>query len=179
MEKFKLRLNQAGSILTRRKSGATRLRLTRGQAMVEFAMTLGLFFLVLFAVIDYGWLLFAQMNIQQAVQDGGRYASTGDFKTGSSGKSIGRILSIEETIQNEISIPGVDTTKLQVSSMNSKGVVTSGSAGGPGDVVTVTLVTPMSLLAPLNFFGSFFPSSYAFTSSATFKNEPFDPANTN
>ena len=49
--------------------------------MMEFAMVLPLFFLILFAIIDYGWILFAQMNIQQAVQDGGRYASTGDFKT--------------------------------------------------------------------------------------------------
>ena len=116
--------------------------------MLQFAMVLPLFFLVLFAVIDYGWLLFAQMNIQQAVQDGGRYASTGNFKTDTSGKSIGRIKSIEQTIQNEVSIPGVDTTKLQVSSVNSKGVVSVGSAGGPGDVVTVTLVTPMSPLVP-------------------------------
>jgi len=146
---------------------------------VEFAMTLGLFFMVLFGIIDYGWILFAQMNIQQAVQDGGRYASTGDFKTDTSGKSIGRINSIEQTIQNEISIPGVDTTKLQISSVNSNGVVTNGSAGGPLDVVTLTLVTPLSLLAPLNFFGTFFPAKYAYTSSATFKNEPFNPANTN
>ena len=107
MEKFNRRLDQADSILTFGKSGAKKLRLTRGQAILQFAMVLPLFFLVLFAVIDYGWLMFAQMNIQQAVQDGAVTLHR-DFKTDTSGKSIGRIESIEQTIQNEVSIPGVD-----------------------------------------------------------------------
>jgi Flp pilus assembly protein TadG len=176
-------------------SDASGRRLTRGQTAVEFAIVSALFFFILLAVIDYGWLMFAEMNIQQAVDDGGRYASTGQ-ESGSGD----RITSIISTIQNEISVPNVNVASsisicssppgtqgtacscsssadLCYNSTTDKG--NASAAGGPQSVVTITLTTPLSLLAPLSFFGQFFPSSgYNFTSSATFTNEPFSPSTT-
>jgi Flp pilus assembly protein TadG len=161
------------------KSGASGFELTKGQTFVEFAMVAALFLLLLFAVMDYGWLMFAQMNVQQAIQDGGRFASTGNHSTDSSGNNLSRINSIIQVVQNEVSVPGVNPQNLQISSVSgTTGATTVGSAGGPGDTVTLTLVTTLPLFTPL--IGQFFPArGYTFTSSATFKNEPFDPANTN
>ena len=72
MGKFKgRRLDETGRILSR-KSWASRFGSAKGQDMVEFAMVASLFFLLLFAVMDYGWLMFAQLNVQQAVDEIGR-----------------------------------------------------------------------------------------------------------
>jgi Flp pilus assembly protein TadG len=142
-----------------------------------------LFFLLLFAIMDYGWLMFSQMNVQQAIDDGGRYASTGQ----ASGGSGTRISSIISAIQNEVSVPGVDTSKLSICSVPPGGTTaacydsanpggTAGAAGGPGFTVTLKLVTTLPLLTPL--LGRFFPGGYTFTSSTTFQNEPFDPSQT-
>lgn len=153
----------------------------KGQAMAEFAIVASLFFLLLFAAIDYGWLMFAQMNVQQAVQDGGRYASTGNHLPNPSdpNQNLSRIQSIIDTIQSEVNVPGVNAQNLQVSSVSSAtGVTTNGSPGGPGDTVTVTLVTSLPVLTPM--VASLFSGGvYTFTSSASFKNEPFDPSQTN
>jgi len=180
---------QTGSMQTV-KSRGSRFGLTKGQTMVEFAMVTPLFFLLLFSVIDYAWLLFAQMNVQQAVDDGGRYASTGQESDGTGS----RISSIISTVQNEISVPGVNASNLQICSVppgTTPGTGTplcynsttdsgnTGAAGGPQYIVTLTLTTTLPLLAPLGFLGQFFPNAgYTFTSSSTFLNEPFNPSTT-
>jgi Flp pilus assembly protein TadG len=148
----------------------------KGQTMAEFAMVVPLFFLLLFGVMDYGRLFFIQMNLQQAVQDAGRFASTGNHlpDPNKANQNLSRIQSIIATVQNEAAgVPGVNPQDLQVSSLQGG----SNSAGGPGDTVTISLTTNLPLMTPM--IGFFFPNgAYTFTSSATFKNEPFDPSNT-
>jgi Flp pilus assembly protein TadG len=181
MEKFNhLKLDEAGPIL-RLTSGASRFGSMKGQTMFEFAIVVPLFFLLLFGVMDYGRAFFVQMNLQQAIQDGGRFASTGNHLPDpkNPGQNFSRVASIIATVQNEaVAMPGVSASNLQISSINAGGVISSGSAGGPGDTVTVSLITNLPLMTPM--IGHFFPNgAYTFTSSATFKNEPFDPSNTN
>jgi Flp pilus assembly protein TadG len=164
-------------MVTSLKPRASRFGLGKGQAMVEFAMVASLFLLMLFAIVDYGWVFFAQMNIQQAVDDGGRYASTGQETAAGA-----RITSIENVILNEISVPGVSASDILICSglggcSSTKGNL--GAAGGPLDTVTITVTVPMQFLAPLHFLGFSTPSTgYTITSTSTFKNEPFSPANT-
>ncbi len=50
--------------------GAPIFGLAKGQSAVEYAFVVTLFFLVIFAIMDYGWLMFAKLNVQQAVDDG-------------------------------------------------------------------------------------------------------------
>ena len=50
---------------------------------------------MLFAIVDYGWIMFAQMNVQQAVDDAGRYASTG--QESSAGSRISSIINVIQT----------------------------------------------------------------------------------
>jgi len=149
----------------------------KGQAMTEFAMVSLLFFVILFAIVDYGWAFFAKMNIQQAVDDGGRYASTGQETS-----SGARLTSIDNVILNEISIPGVTASDIVICSDLGGCSTTSGNAGaagGPLDTVTITLTFPMSLLAPVGLLANLFPSlTYTLVSKSTFKNEPFSPTTT-
>jgi Flp pilus assembly protein TadG len=46
----------------------------RGQALVEFAMVLPIFLLVLSAVCDFGFLLFQRMSVINAAREGARAA---------------------------------------------------------------------------------------------------------
>ena len=51
---------------------------TTGQAMVEFLLVAPLFFFLIFAVFDFGHLFLVQMEVENAVQEAGRFASTGN-----------------------------------------------------------------------------------------------------
>jgi Flp pilus assembly protein TadG len=181
------------------KSGASRFSLTGGQSTVEFAMVGIVFFLMIFAIMDYGWIMFAQMNIQQAVDDAGRYASTGQSTQVAPGA---RMQSIIGVIQTEMKVPlsswnlsicsvppGSTTSSCYTSNNNSptQNSASNGSAGGPGSTVTISLSANLAMLVPLNFVGPLFghnagmkvfPSGYSFTSSATFRNESFNPSAT-
>ena len=180
-----------------RKSEASRFSSAMGQSSVEFAMVGIVFFLMLFAIMDYGWIMFAQMNVQQAVDDAGRYASTGQESAANS-----RISSIINVIQTEMkvplnswnlsicSVPAGSTTSSCYSSNNSnptQGSSGNGDAGGPESTVTITLTANLKMLVPLDFVGplfghnagmKIFPSGYTFTSSSTFRNESFNPSTT-
>ncbi len=153
----------------------------RGQALLEFSLVAMLFFLLAFAAIDFCWLLFNQMSMQNAVRAACRYASTGDYITSpTTGTSIGRVNSITQILQQ--AAVGTNIQSIVISSVaggtcNSSGLPL-GCAGGPGDTVTVKAVCGVPLLT--NVFGSFFTGdTFNFTVSATFKDEPFPSAQTN
>jgi Flp pilus assembly protein TadG len=150
-----------------------RLGSTKGQTMLEFALVAPLFVFLVFAVIDFGRMFFVQMNLQNAVLEAGRFASTGNHlpDPNNPGQTLSRVASIIATAQQ--AALGASITNIQISSLNGG----SGSAGGPGDIVTVSLTTSLELLTPM-VARYFLNGAYTSTSSATFKNEPFPPGNT-
>jgi len=166
------------------KSDALRRRLTKGQSAVEFAIVATLFFLLLFAVLNYGYIFFAQMNVQQAIDEGGRFASTGNHVTVVTGgvpTTLSRLQSIINTIQGDLSVPGINVqSNLVVCSATGGCSNTGGSApaGGPEDTVTLTLTTSLPLFTP-GLAALFAGGVYTFTASTVFKNEPFNPSQTN
>jgi Flp pilus assembly protein TadG len=147
----------------------------RGQTLVEFALVSMSFFLLAFALIDFSWLLFNQMNMQDAVREAGRYAATGQHlpDPNNPGNSLSRIASITQTL-NSLKV-GANIDSLVISSANG-GV---GSAGGPSDTVTIKAQCDLPLLTTAigKFFGS--DNKFHFTVSSTFKNEPFPSSETN
>lgn len=172
MEKIKLRTaDEAGPVLPP-KGRAYRLSSMRGQSMVEFALVLPVFFFLIFAVMDFGRIFLMQMNLQQAAGEAGRFASTGNHLPDPDhpGQYLSRVNSIIAEAQQSAL---VKISSVQISSL-AGGV---GSAGGPGDTVTISFTTNLPLMTPI--IARLFPNrTYTFTSSATFKNEPFSPGNT-
>jgi len=168
------KINHKGRLSTVRKAfRSDRPGSIRGQAMLEFALVAPLFFFLIFAVIDFGRMFFVQMNLQSAVQEAGRFASTGDHlpDPNNPGQTLSRIASIIATAQQ--AAYGANLTNIKISSANGG----PNSAGGPGDIVTVSLTSSLPLMTPL--VGRYFPNgAYTFTSSATFKNEPFPSGET-
>ena len=156
--------------LTFRASGFGSMR---GQTMVEFALVLVIFLFLIFAVIDFGRLFFVQMEVQHAVHEAGRFASTGNHlpNPNNPGQNLSRANSIIATAEQGVG--GMDISGIQISTLGGG----TGSAGGPGDTVTISLTTNLTLMTPM--VSRLFPNGqYTFTSSTTFKNEPFSPNNT-
>jgi hypothetical protein len=71
--------------------------------------------------------------------------------------------------------PGFNFNSISISSVNGG----AGSAGGPGDIVTISITTGVPMLTPI--IAPFFPpkGTYNFTVSVSFKNEPFPPGQAN
>lgn len=149
-------------------NGRVRLRgWKKAQAALEFAIVAPIFLFLLFAIVDFGRMFFLQMDMQNALDEAGRFASTGNVLPGASGANLTaqRISSILEVAQQ--AAVGANITSIQISSVGGG----SGNPGGPGDTVTLSLTTSLQL-TPI--VGKFFPNgAYTFTASTTFKNEPF------
>jgi Flp pilus assembly protein TadG len=148
------------------------LRSRSGQSLVEFALVAPLFFLLVFGITDFGRLFFTQETLQFALREAGRYAVTGQHMANPLGGSLSRVASIKAIAQQKAI--GIDVSKITVSS---DGV--NDFAGNPGDTVVVSLTTNLKLITPMigRFFG---PSqTYTFTVQTAFRNEPFDPGQTN
>src|ERR1700674_2134342 len=97
------------------KHRAYRLPSLSGQTMVEFAIVVPLFFFLILAVLDFGRMFFLQMNVQQAVDEAGRFASTGnhlpDLKN--PGQNLSRVNSIIAEAQRTALVP---ISSVQISS---------------------------------------------------------------
>lgn len=148
------------------------MRSCRGVNLLEFALVLMFFFTLIFCLFDFCWLLFAEMNMQDAVREAGRYASTGQHVTSPSGSTLSRNDSITQVLHSlDVS---ANITSVNISSVSGG----AGSAGAPGDTVTIQAVCSLPFLT--GFIRPFFGGSnaFTFTVSSTFKNEPFPPSQT-
>lgn len=151
-----------------------RFRSEEGASLVEFALTSLVFFFLLFAVFDFGHLFFVEMDVQNALQEAARYGSTGNHLPDpkNAGQSLSRVTSIINTLENDAF--GVNISNIQVSSLNGG----SGSAGGPGDMMTVSTTVSMTMMTPL--IAQLFPNGQlTYVASVTIMNEPFPSSQTN
>ena len=157
----------ASSRVTNRLSGVS------GNAIIEFALVFPLFLYMMCGIADMARIFYVETTLQNAVRAGGRYASTGNHQPDPqhSGQTLNRVQSIN-LITQQAAI-GLSTGALQVSSAQGG----SGSAGGPGDTVTLTLSSPVRLLTPIvaNFFNN---GSYTVSVTSSYRNEPFPPSQT-
>jgi len=167
---------QPGTPLT--SAARDRFKSMRGQTLLEFALVVPIFFMLVCAVVDFGHVFYLQMTLQNAVQQAGRFAITGNHLADPKkpGTNLSRVNSIIATAQQ--AAPGLSFSNISISSKNAKGTVTNNSAGNPGDMVTVSLTTTAPLVTPM--IARFFPGGgYTFTVSVTFMNEPFPPGQAN
>jgi Flp pilus assembly protein TadG len=158
-------------------------RSEEGQSLVEFALAIVVFMFLVFAIFDFGHLFFVEMDVQNAIQEAARYGSTGQSLPDpkNPGNNLSRITSIIDTLKNDAM--GVQFSSIQVTSATSSGVPVTNSTGGPsaggrGDLLTVTATVNMPLMTPL--IARMFPNGqYTFTANATVLNEPFPSSQVN
>lgn len=151
-------------------------RSERGQTLVEFAFCASLFILFLFAVIDYGFLFYTKMTLQNAVRSAGRYAITGNCMSGNcyDNQNSGNRL---QTILNKVREYsfGLNPTVTVACTGSCSGSYGSGgnNAGGPGDTVRITASYVFKPIVLRRFFPG---GVYTVTCSSSYKNEVFPPA---
>jgi len=148
-----------------------------GQSLAEVAISLSLLVVIALAAMDFGYLFCTKLTLQNAVRQAGRYAVTGQCVTNSNGScSLTRYNSIVQTLQDTSlgMLGGTNASDISISCTNEGGGCPN-SAGGPGDLVTISVSYPYSFLSPL--LASFFPNhAYTIKVGAAFTNEPFPPA---
>ena len=144
-----------------------------GQTLVEVAISLSIFLLLVLATMDFGHLFSTKLTLQNAVRQGGRYAITGQCITGSDGTcSQSRYDSIIQTVETA-ALGMLNSSDINITCTPNGGGCPN-RAGGPGDIVTITVTYPYHFMTgPI---GAFFPgNSYTVKVSSTFTNEPFPP----
>lgn len=106
-----------------------------GQAMVEFALILPIFLLILCGIIDFGWLFYNQLSLNNACREGARYAVV---NTADNADTQAIINHIENSEIHVFANDGVDIT------------VTYSSPGDPtaGDI-TVNMSADISFFTPV------------------------------
>lgn len=155
------------------------LRGDSGGAMVETALCAAIFITFMFATINFGYLFYTRVTLQNAVRQGARYAITGNCTSGTcfNGASGDRLTSIIQVVQNysfnlNPTITVSCVTGISTCPSYAGGTGTTENAGGPGDTVQVSA---QYTFAPV-FLKNIFPSGgYTYTVSAVFKNELFQP----
>jgi len=140
--------------------------------LVEFALILPLFLLLMFALIDLGRYYWIRETVEAAIRLAGRYAVTGQSMSGMS-----RVNSVKRVAQNALGpLYSLNTTTITVSSspvgQNPKGG-TSGFAGYGGENVTIEIDTRLGFFTPgiARYFGP--NGSNTLVEIVTFRNESF------
>src|SRR5258706_11081330 len=126
---------------TRRRADAVH---RSGLSAVETALALPIFLLLLFGIVDLGRVVFAHMTLQHAVREAGRFAVTGRSLRGMDGEHP-RYDSIAKIVVEDSQPFDLTASDVLISSVSGG----QGSAGGPGDRVTIGVAYPVHLITPL------------------------------
>ena len=135
---------------------------TRGQALVEFALLLPVFLLLLVVAVDFGRLFFTYIQINNAAREGANYAIHDPTNTlAIKNQAIG-----EKNGQAQV---GENAINLATSCANEFGVsipcsMAEGGAGS-GSTITVTVNEPFKFLTPV--IGAILGNTIQMNASAT------------
>lgn len=151
----------------------------KGQTLIEFALVAPLLFVLLFAIVDLGWMFYVNLTMQHAVREGTRYAVTGRSDLGASRRDalIEKIRNASDGLYDKnLHVPKEPRIAVlapeRVNFGNYTGTATAGDPGGQNDIILVSLTYTCPLLTPVltPFIAG---GQYTFTVSSTMTNEPF------
>ena len=136
---------------------------SRVQALVEMAMILPLFVLLLLITIDFGRVYFSFIQINNAAREGANYAAvdpgnTPLIQTAANQETDAQRQNGETALQLVIVCKDPAGTVIACSTAKNLG-------SGPGNTVTVTVNEPFSFLTP--FMNNFWGNSFTMSTSAT------------
>lgn len=146
-----------------------------GQALVEIAFSLGIFLLLVWGTIEFGTMYSTKVTLQNAVRQAGRYAITGQCVETAGSCSETRYNSIITSLEGASDglITSGNVGDISIVCTNLGGGCPTG-AGGPGDLVVITVTYPYKFLTgPIS---KFFPSGYTIKVSSSVTNEMFPPS---
>lgn len=124
-------------------------RRNRGQSLVEFALVVPLFILMLFGLIDLGRYVYATNAMNQATREAARVGSVQGWAQDCGGASS-RTVCIQNTTNGRM--VGVPTTTVSSSCSRTVGtgpITVTADNCQPGDVLSVQASTSFSMLTPV------------------------------
>jgi hypothetical protein len=152
----------------------------KGTTVVEFAVVVPLFFLLIFGIIDFGWYFFVEHTLQYATREGMRLALVGRKLMDENGNSMSREASIIKTIKDNASL-AVNPSSLSIHIFPIGGDYNDPEnwenfdpdAGDPGSYMRVKTRYTYNFLTPL--IGAFFTGGNTLVEAqGTYRNELFD-----
>jgi Flp pilus assembly protein TadG len=147
----------------------------RGVAVVEFAFAAILFFTVLFAIVDFSYLFFANLTMQHAVREGARYAVTGQsgLDPTPQGTAQDRCdAAVQRIREQSMGLYDRMTPTVVFKTVNADGSITPVACTSANQIIVISVTCDLPLLT--SFLQPFFANGkYTFTAGATMKNEAF------
>jgi Flp pilus assembly protein TadG len=143
-------------ILTQRRS-LRRSKRGRGQALVEFALVIPVFLLVLSGILDFGFLLYSRMTVINAAREGAHAVITLIGPTTTTTiptKAQDRVISSASGSGMGLTTGQVAVTCVAIKTSGSCNF-TSASGAQSGDAVSVTVTYPYKSFFPLLFGTTF------------------------
>ena len=146
--------------------------------MLETALSMSFFLLLIMAIFDFSYMTYVKMALQNSVRQAGRYAITGQCIMGDDGScTLTRYNSVVKTLK-DYSVGLINDSNVgsyaSISCSNHGGGCPNG-AGGPNDIVTIEVNYPYPFITPL--ISQFFTShAYLIRIHTAFTNEPFPPS---
>lgn len=111
---------------------------TRGQSLVEFALTLPIFLLVVFGLIDLGRAVYVNNSLAEAARDGARYGSVQARAWNDS-----RRTDVETWILDRLDAVPAPTATVECETAN------AGLGCTVEDILTVTVTSDVEMITPI------------------------------
>jgi Flp pilus assembly protein TadG len=130
---------------------------TRGQSLVEFAVVLPVFLLILSGILDFGFLLYSRMSVISATREGARVAVDApktSIVPATQATLQGRIPGLVRTRVTDAASGGLDTGALVTDVVcvdKATGTCAFNGSAEAGDSVKVTVHYPYHSIFPLLF----------------------------
>jgi PKD repeat protein len=144
-----------------------------GQSVVEFAVILPLFLMLLLIAVDFGRAFFSYVALNNAAREAAAYGASGNDDYGySRAVDSAGMLSAAQAEANVQTQSGQGALDMDVTCHNSAGIEIgcattsdSGGGGGTGNTITVSLTERFTFLTP--FIGDVFGGGITMHSSST------------
>ncbi len=145
-----------------------------GAAMIELALAVVVFMILVIGVLDFGRVGYARSRLKYAVTQATRFATTGNalVDPNNPGQQLSRLESVKSMVMSLSGLSDVNKLSILITAVTEDGRQLQGP-GGPGDVVTVRANYRVKLVAP--FLAPILPGGeLEISASTTFRNEEFN-----
>ena len=114
---------------------------TRGQSLVEFALVIPIFLMMLFAVIDMGRLVYINNALAEGAREGARWGSVQDRSLSAAGRTaVG-----SQAANSLAAVPNPVVTVTCIDRVTAAATTTCGK----GDVLVVQISSPVTMFTPI------------------------------
>jgi Flp pilus assembly protein TadG len=121
----------------------------RGQALVEFALVIPWFALLLFGLIDLGRFVYVSNALNESAREAARVGSVSGFTQDCPGVSSRTQCIAQIALGRMVAVPGTTVTSTCQNQTGNGTVTVTADQCQSGAMLTVTLRTPFSMFTPI------------------------------